>query len=63
MEPEAPLEIEFDEDYKIRLIKIIEKASEGSLDNNADAAMLFHWKRHENDPAYDFVPEKYRGYK
>jgi hypothetical protein len=63
MEKDAPLEVEFDDDYKARLIKIIEKAYEGKLDSTSEAAMLFHWKRHENDPAYSFVPEKYRGYK
>ena len=60
---EPPCELEFDEAFKERLIKIIEKSMSGSIDSNADAALLFHWMRHQDDPAYSFVPEKYRGTK
>lgn len=62
---EELLEIEFDDDYKERLLEIIKRSMENDSAgiSNAEAAMLFHWKRHENDPAYSFVPEEYRGYK
>ena len=50
---------EYSEDYKEQLLDII-KRSMTSPNNltNAEAVILFHWKRHENDPAYDFVPEE-----
>jgi len=51
---------EYDESFKERLILIIEKAMHGELTSNADAAMLFHWIRHQDEPRYAFVPEKYR---
>ena len=58
------LTVEFDEEYKERLLGIIKRSMENSGGlSSAEAAMLFHWKRHENDPAYNFVPEEYRGYK
>lgn len=63
MEKEPVITEEFDDDFKERLLKIIEKSMQGSIDNNCDAAILFHWVRHQDDPAYAFVPEKYRGYK
>lgn len=58
---EPQCELEFDEDFKKRLIDIIERSMHGTIDNNADAAILFHWLRHQDDPAYSFVPEEYRG--
>lgn len=52
--------MEFDEDFKERLLKIIKNASEGKLDSNSDAAILFHWLRNINDPMYAWVPDEYK---
>ena len=61
---EERLEVEFDEEYKERLLNIIKRSIDnGASLSSAEAVMLFHWKRHENDPAYDFVPEEFRGYR
>jgi len=62
---EELLNIEFTEDYKEQLLSIIKRSMmPGNTSiSTAEASMLFHWKRHENDPAYSFVPEEYRGYK
>lgn len=57
---EKPCTEEFDDGFKERLLKIIKNSLNGRIDNNADAAMLFHWLRHQDDPAYSFVPDKYR---
>ena len=48
------------DDFKERLIKIIEKSLHGIIDSDGDAAILFHWVRHKDDPVYSFVPEEYR---
>lgn len=61
---EELLNIEFTEDYKEQLLNIIKRSmKDGSSLSNAEAVILFHWKRHENDPAYSFVPEEFRGYR
>ena len=51
---------EFDEGFKKRLIKIIEGSMHGTSLSNAEAAILFHWVRHQDEPRYDFVPKEYR---
>ena len=53
-------DIEFDDDFKARLIDIIERSAKGEISSDADATLLFHWLAHQGDPAYDFVPKKYR---
>ena len=51
--------MEFAEDYKEELIKIIKEASTGNADlSNREAAILFHWIRHINDEDYAWVPEE-----
>lgn len=52
--------VEFDDDFKARLIDVIKRSMKGEINSNSDAAILFHWLRHKNDPAYDFVPKEYR---
>jgi hypothetical protein len=53
--------MEYTEDYKIELIKIIEAANTGQADlTNREAAMLFHWIRNINEPEYSWVPDKYK---
>jgi hypothetical protein len=55
------MEFTFTEDMKEDLIRIIEAASTGNTDlSNRDAAMLFHWIRHINEPEYAWVPDKYK---
>ena len=54
---------EYTEDYKAQVLDIIKRSMAGEQLSNGEAAMLFHWKRHENDPAYSFVPEEFRGYR
>lgn len=51
--------LEFDEQYKNDLINIIKEANTGNaLLSNREAAMLFHWVQHINDPDYAWVPEE-----
>lgn len=58
---DAPVyDIEFDDEFKNRVICIIKNSLKGRLTSVGDAAILFHWLRHQDDPAYAFVPEKYR---
>lgn len=55
--------MELDESTKQRLLDIIKATSSGSRQTQlsmADAALLFHWKSHKDDPMYDFVPRKRR---
>ena len=53
--------VEFDNNYKEELIKIIEEASTGNADlTHREAAILFHWVGHINDPEYAWVPDKYK---
>ena len=56
------LDVEFDESYKSHLLELIKKSSKGRLTSitQADATILFHWVNHQDDPAYDFVPRRYR---
>lgn len=56
---------EFTDDYKAKVLELIEASLEGKAANftNAEFIILMHWKKHENDPAYSFVPEEYRGYR
>lgn len=55
---------EFSEEYKNQVLDIIKKSTiDGAILTNGEFIILMHWKRHENDPAYSFVPEEYRGYK
>jgi hypothetical protein len=53
-------EHEFDEDFKERLIKIIEASLNGTSLSTAEAAILFHWVKHINDQVYAWVPDKYK---
>ena len=52
---------EFTKDFQERLLKILEKVLvRHETLSDADAVVYFHWARNMNDPAYDFVPERYR---
>jgi hypothetical protein len=52
----------FDDGYKQHLLDLIKASSKGRLSNitQADATILFHWVNHQDDPAYAFVPRRYR---
>jgi len=51
--------MEFDDTYKEELIKIINEANTGNVTlTNRQAAMLFHWVQHINDPDYAWVPKE-----
>lgn len=54
------LDITFDKDYKKRLLRIIKDSLNGIKLTNGDIFILFHWVRHQDDPAYNFVPKKFR---
>jgi len=52
--------MEYSNEYKERLLTILEAEANGNSISDADAIILFHWVRHKNDPEYSFVPDKYR---
>ncbi len=53
--------MEYDDYYKKELINIIELANTNSATlSHIQAAILFHWVRHINDPEYEWVPDKYK---
>ena len=53
--------MEYDDYYKKELIDIIELANTNSSAlTDVQAAILFHWVRHINDPEYEWVPDKYK---
>lgn len=55
---------DFPQDYKDRLLWVIKKViDDGAVLSDSDAVIYFHWARHQNDPAYSFVPERYRSIK
>ena len=53
----------FSKDFEDRLLGILEKVldKKESL-SDADAIIYFHWANNIDDPAYGFVPERYRKY-
>jgi len=54
-------EINFSIQQKNELIKIIECVLSGKPElTNRQASILFHWVRNVNDPAYAWVPKKYK---
>lgn len=55
-----PLDLHFTKEYKSELIRIIKASLKGESLSDRDAVILFHWVRYQNDPAYSFVPKKYR---
>ncbi len=51
---------ELSEDAKERLLGILEKATNNKPLTYSETTILFYYVRHQNDPAYNFVPEEYR---
>ena len=58
--PEEIITTEFSDEFKKELISIIKRSLKGEALVDREAIILFHWVRHQTDPAYDFVPAKYR---
>ena len=52
--------LELDEETQKEFIHIIKSSLKGQNLTNRQANMLFFWARHQNAPAFNFVPAKYR---
>ena len=57
---EEVMTMEFDDDFKKELINIIKQSLKGTKLTEREVTILFNWVRHQNDPAFSFVPLKYR---
>lgn len=57
---EEVMTMEFNDDFKKELISIIKRSLKGDSLLDREAAILFNWVRHQTDPAFSFVPIKYR---
>lgn len=57
---EEVMTMEFNDDFKTELISIIKRSLKGGSLSEREAAILFNWVRHQTDPAFSFVPIKYR---
>ena len=58
---EEVLTEEFNQDLKDRILRIIKTSLKGSGGlTESDIVILFNWVRHQTDPAFSFVPIKYR---
>ena len=57
---EEVMTMEFDDDFKKELISIIKRSLKGDSLLKREVILLFNWVRHQNDPAFSFVPIKYR---
>lgn len=57
---EEVMTMEFDDDFKKELISIIKRSLKGDSLLKREVILLFNWVRHQNDPAFSFVPLKYR---
>ena len=57
---EEVMTMEFEDDFKKELINIIKQSLKGTKLTEREVTILFNWVRHQNDPAYDFVPKRYR---
>ena len=54
---------EFNQDFKDRFLSILERVlDKHEALSDADAIIYFHWANNIDDPAYGFVPERYRKY-
>ena len=57
---EEVITMEFEDDFKKELINIIKQSLKGTKLTEREVTILFNWVRHQNDPAFSFVPIKYR---
>lgn len=57
---EEVMTMEFEDDFKKELINIIKQSLKGTRLTEREVTILFNWVRHQNDPAFSFVPIKYR---
>lgn len=54
------MDLRFDEDFKAKLLRVIEDSLAGRPLSYSDGIMLFHWVRNANEPYYAWVPNKYK---
>ena len=50
-------------EFKERVLDILNKAENPDTISKlgmSEIILLYHWKRHKDDPMYKFVPKKYR---
>jgi hypothetical protein len=57
---EEVMTMEFEDDFKKELINIIKQSLKGTKLTEREVTILFNWVRHQTDPAFEFVPMKYR---
>ena len=57
---EEVMTMEFDDDFKHDLIRIIKRSLKSEPLSQREVTILFNWVRHQTDPAFEFVPMKYR---
>lgn len=57
---EEVMTMEFDDEFKKMLLDIIKRSLKGEPLLDHEPPILFNWVRHQNDPAFSFVPIKYR---
>ena len=57
---EEVMTMEFEDDFKKELINIIKQSLKGTKLTEREVTILFNWVRHQNDPAFSFVPIRYR---
>lgn len=53
---------QYDKELQQWILSIIKKSLKGKELLDHEVPVLFHWVRHRNDPAYSFVPKKYRNF-
>ena len=57
---EEVMTMEFDDEFKKMLLDIIKRSLKGKPLLDHEPPILFNWVRHQTDPAFSFVPMKYR---
>lgn len=57
---EEVMTMEFDDEFKKMLLDIIKRSLKGEPLLDHEPPILFNWVRHQTDPAFSFVPMKYR---
>jgi hypothetical protein len=54
------LDLKFNREQKQMFLRVIKDAVDNKPLSESDFVILFYWVRHQNDPAFNFVPKKYR---
>ena len=58
--PDEIMTMEFSDEFKAQLLSIIKRSLKGEPLLDREGTILFNWVRHQTDPAFSFVPIKYR---